>query len=148
MEGQKRGDGKSAAREANPRSPARTGAAGRREKARNGFGLLELVEPRRIELQQQGQGPNPLLGKTAVQTERKRSDSNLPDTGLTSTPPSKVVQADEKSYVVGQVSERTGISNVSSRGSVTDRSWPSPEISAADLIAEYLSFSSTRRIQM
>ena len=41
--GQNCGNGRGAAREANPRSPARTGAAARRKKARNGFGLFELV---------------------------------------------------------------------------------------------------------
>jgi hypothetical protein len=41
--GQKRGNGRDDAREANRRRPARTGAAARREKARDGFGLLKLV---------------------------------------------------------------------------------------------------------
>ena len=52
--GQKRGNVRGAAREANPRSPARTGATGRREKARNEFGLLELVASRGIEPRTRG----------------------------------------------------------------------------------------------
>ena len=43
VKGQNRGNVGCAAREANPRRPVSTGAMGRREKARNGFGLLYLV---------------------------------------------------------------------------------------------------------
>ena len=42
-EGQKREIGRGAAREANQRRPASTGVSGRRKKARNEFGLLEMV---------------------------------------------------------------------------------------------------------
>lgn len=43
VKGKKHRNGRCDAREANPRRPARTGVASGRKKARNGFGLLELV---------------------------------------------------------------------------------------------------------